>query len=252
MYGATRSVVTLIGVAAAAVLLWLGVQIVDPFDEGDALTNGEYWAWMATLAGAGFVIALSQLLGGWTKWGWPRLSVPVFLLAFVPALLAGLWAIGVHQPGDNWLSDNAREWADDVDAGRLFSELGVVVPVIAFALGLLFGLTFDTSGRVREVGVVEERDVVRAPPAAAQPRRVERDDDAARADTVVAPPPGSDAGARTVVAEPERPPDRSSDEGGTTVAHGPGREADDPERTVVRGPDQRPETHPGDAPRRVE
>src|SRR5262245_34186623 len=73
VYGLTRGTITLIGVAAAFVLLWLAYQF-----EGDS--NGDYWSQMALVAGAGLVMALSQLLGGWTKWGWPRLSATVFLL----------------------------------------------------------------------------------------------------------------------------------------------------------------------------
>ena len=158
MYGVTRATLTLIGVIVAGFLLWLGVQIIDPLDESvGQLSNGDYWTWMATLAGAGVAIALSQLLGGWTKWGWPRVSMPVLFVGFLPGLAAGLWVLLFHQPGGNWFSDHTRSWSDDLGIETLVAELGLAVPVIGFGLGLLFGLTFDTTGpRLRREAIVEE------------------------------------------------------------------------------------------------
>ena len=66
MYGLTRGTITLIGAAAAGVLVWLATQI----DDG---SNGGYWAVYGLIAAAGLMMAFSQILGGWTKWGWPRL-----------------------------------------------------------------------------------------------------------------------------------------------------------------------------------
>ena len=40
----------------------------DPFDLD---STGEFWAAMGILAAAGLVLGLSQLFGGWTKWGVP-------------------------------------------------------------------------------------------------------------------------------------------------------------------------------------
>ena len=65
-YGPTRAVATLIGVAVAGFLIWIATQISDK-------TTGGYWAEYGIVAGAGLVLALSQLLGGWTKFGSPRL-----------------------------------------------------------------------------------------------------------------------------------------------------------------------------------
>jgi hypothetical protein len=146
MYGLTRATTTLIGVGVAGFLLWVGAQIVDPFDESGTFTDGEYWAWMGTLAAAGFTIALSQLLGGWTKWGWPRISWHVFVVGFLPALVAGLWILFFHEPGGDWLSRHVVDWSDDIGIDTAVAELGVAQPVIGFGLGLLFGLTFDTTG----------------------------------------------------------------------------------------------------------
>ena len=68
MYGLTRATTTLIAAGVAGLLVWIATQISDS-------SNGGFWAVYGLIAGAGLVMALSQLLGGWTKWGMPRLSV---------------------------------------------------------------------------------------------------------------------------------------------------------------------------------
>src|SRR5947207_9433874 len=91
MYGLTRATVTLLSAAVAGFLIWIATQV------GDS-SNGDYWATYGLIAGAGLVMALSQLLGGWTKCGLPRMSINVFLWAFVPAAIAVLWIVVFHQP----------------------------------------------------------------------------------------------------------------------------------------------------------
>jgi hypothetical protein len=139
MYGLTRGTITLLGAAAAGFLVWLGTQV------GDS-TNGGYWAVYGLIAAAGLVMAFSQILGGWTKWGWPRLSLNVFLLAFIPVLVAAGWVILATQPEANWFRDHIRGWTSDVGITGLVSDLGEYVSVLAFGIGLVFGFTFDTSG----------------------------------------------------------------------------------------------------------
>jgi hypothetical protein len=151
MYGLTRGTVTLIGVAAAGLLLYVASQF-------DVDTAGQYWAWIGFMAAAGLVIAFSQLLGGWTKWGWPRLSGSVFLLGFLPALVVGGLVLLYAQPDGGVFGQGL---ADDLGVEGLARDLVSVLPAIAFGLGLVFGLTFDTTGpRVREVDV-DDRRVVR-------------------------------------------------------------------------------------------
>jgi hypothetical protein len=176
MIGATRATTTLLAVALAGFLFWVGAKVVDPL-HANGLSAGDFWLWIATLAGAGFVMALSQLIGGWTKWGWPRISIPVFVGAFLPGLVAGLWILFFHQPGSSWVSTHVRNWSDDIGIDNLVSELGIAVPAIGFALGLLFGLTFDTTGpTVTAERVVEEpvaTDAEPAPETAVQGPRAE-------------------------------------------------------------------------------
>jgi MFS family permease len=144
MYGLTRATLTLIGAAAAGVLLWLATTVV-PDSLADA-SRGGYWAAFGLVALGGLVMALSQLLGGWTKWGWPRVSSHVFLVGFVPTLIVGGWMLAAHEPQNYWLGRHVRSWSGDIGIDGLVDSLGLMLPAIAFGIGLVFGLTFDTTG----------------------------------------------------------------------------------------------------------
>ena len=144
MYGLTRATLTLIGVATAGVLVWLATQVIP--DDLTSAARGEYWAALGLVALAGLAIAVSQLLGGWTKWGWPRVSANVFLLGFLPTLLAGGWILAAQEPENYWLGRHVRNWSDDLGIEGLVGDFGLMIPAIAFGIGLVFGLTFDTTG----------------------------------------------------------------------------------------------------------
>ena len=168
MIGVTRGISTLAGAAVAGILLWFATQV-------GAETASEYWATYGLIAAAGLVMAFSQILGGWTKWGWPRLSAGVFLLGFLPVLVAGGWVLLARQPADFF---NTSNWSRDLGIDGVVSSLGELLAAIAFGVGLVFGLTFDTSGPRREV--VEEHEVARTRPA---PVPVVRDADHDRVPT---------------------------------------------------------------------
>jgi hypothetical protein len=162
MYGLTRGMVTLLGAGVAGLLIWIATQI----DDG---STGGYWAVYGIVAAAGLTMALSQLLGGWTKWGWPRLSANVFLLAFIPTLIAAGWVVVAHQPHPNWFRNHVNSWSGDIGILGLVRDLTEYVSVLAFGIGLVFGFSFDTSGP-KVVGPDEPR---RAP--ARTPARDTRD-----------------------------------------------------------------------------
>ena len=126
----------------------------------------EYWATYGVIAAAGLTMALSQILGGWTKWGWPRFSLGVFLIGFLPVLLAGGWVLLARQPAD-WM--NTSNWSRDLGIFGAVADVGNILPAIAFGIGLVFGFSFDTAGPRREV--VDEEHVPRDVPAADAPRR---------------------------------------------------------------------------------
>ena len=146
MIGVTRGISTLAGAALAGVLLWFATQI-------GTQTSSEYWATYGVIAAAGLTMALSQILGGWTKWGWPRFSLGVFLIAFLPVLVTGGWVLLARQPAD-WM--NTSNWSRDLSIFGAVNDLGNILPAIAFGIGLVFGFSFDTAGPRREVVVDEQ------------------------------------------------------------------------------------------------
>jgi len=145
MYGLTRGTVTLLAAAVAGLLVWLATQVNDH-------TTGGYWAVYGLIAGAGLVMALSQLLGGWTKWGMPRLSINVFLLAFIPTLIAAGWVVVAHQPHPNWFRNHVLNWSSDISILTLVRDLAEYVSLLAFGIGLVFGYSFDTTGPAERLG----------------------------------------------------------------------------------------------------
>ena len=146
MIGITRGISTLAGAVVAGILLWFATQI-------GTETSSEYWSTYGLIAAAGLTMALSQILGGWTKWGWPRFSLGVFLIGFLPVLVAGGWVLLARQPAD-WM--NTSNWSRDLSIYGVVADLGNVLPAVAFGIGLTFGLSFDTAGPRREV-VTEEQ-----------------------------------------------------------------------------------------------
>ena len=140
MYGTVRGVFTLVGAAAAGVLIWLSTQI------GQGSTGG-YWAVQGILAGAGLTMALSQLFGGWTKWGVPRVSAGVFLIGFLPVLVCAGWVLLAGQPdGELVPASTSTDWSGSIAIDGLVDDLRTYLGVLAFGLGLVFGFTFDTTG----------------------------------------------------------------------------------------------------------
>jgi hypothetical protein len=139
MYGLTRATTTLLAAAVAGFLIWLAAQFSNHHEGG-------YWAIMGVLAGAGLVMALSQLLGGWTKWGLPRLSASFFLFVFVPVAIVSLWVIVAGEPRNVWLHRHVLLWSSDVHVRGVLNDVKQYIPVFAFGTGLVFGFTFDTAG----------------------------------------------------------------------------------------------------------
>jgi hypothetical protein len=155
MYGLTRATTTLVFAAGAGLLIWLATQISND-------NIGGYWARVGLVAGAGLVMALSQLLGGWTKWGWPRLSIAVLITAFVPVAIVSLWIVLAGEPGSGWFHNHVMAWSRDIHVSGLVTDFLYYIPVLAFGTGLVFGFSFDTTGPVvrdRDVTVDREREV---------------------------------------------------------------------------------------------
>jgi hypothetical protein len=149
--GLVRALFTLLGVAAAGFLVWLA----QTFDYDGSTT--EFWVAAALLAGAGLGLGLSQLFGGWTKWGWPTLSPMVFLLGFLPTLVVGGWVLLAKQPQDGVEEGRFDQWSSDIGIAGLVNGLFELWPAIPLIVGLILAFSFDTTGpRTR---VVHEREV---------------------------------------------------------------------------------------------
>jgi hypothetical protein len=144
MYGLTRATTTLLAAAVAGLLIWFATQV-----NADQL--GGYWAAYGLIAGAGLLMALSQLLGGWTKWGWPRVSAAFLLIAFLPIAIVSLWIVLAAEPGNGWFHRHVLSWSGNLHIRGLVDDLTTYVPVFAFGIGLVFGYSFDTTGPRRDV-----------------------------------------------------------------------------------------------------
>jgi hypothetical protein len=151
-----RALFTLAGVAVAGLLIWLA----QTFDLTS--TNG-FWAAMGLIAAAGLTLGLSQLFGGWTKWGLPVMSPGVFLLAFIPTAIVVGWILLATQPDGGGQQGRFSGWSSDLGIAGFVNDLGTLPAALAMGLGIVFAFTFDTTGpRTREVEeerVIPDEDV---------------------------------------------------------------------------------------------
>ena len=148
-----RAVFTLLGVAAAGLLIWLASDF-------DLTSTSEFWAAMGLIAAAGLALGLSQLFGGWTKWGIPALSPGVFLLAFIPILIVAGWVLLAVQPDGGWQHDRFAGWSSDLGITGLVNDLGTFPAALAMGAGLVLAFSFDTTGPRRHEVVDREREIV--------------------------------------------------------------------------------------------
>jgi hypothetical protein len=111
----------------------------------------------------------------------------VFLLAFLPVLVAAGWVILAKQPDSNWFRSHVDSWSGDIGIRGLVNDLGEFISVLAFGIGLVFGFTFDTSGpaahgpfgRRRRAAAIPAGGAAPPPedrPVAREEREVARDD----------------------------------------------------------------------------
>jgi hypothetical protein len=178
-HGPTRGLVTLLAVGVAGLLAWVTTNISDK-------STGGYWAAYGILAGAGLVMALSQVLGGWTKWGRPSFSPMVFLLAFVPTLVAVGWIFVFHQPHSTLFRGHIMNWSGDIGIRGFVDDMGgELLTMFAFGLGLVFGFCFDTTGARRAMPPAREPVRQRAPADTDADQPMARDRDRARGQETV-------------------------------------------------------------------
>jgi hypothetical protein len=158
LYDATRGLTTLAAAGAAGVLLWAATLV-------GQRTDGRFWAEMGIVAGAGLVMAISQVIGGWTKGLRLRMSAGTFFIAFIPALIVVGWILMASQPGHGWHEGTIVSWSKNANLLGLIHDLALWHGVLAFGFGLVLGMSFDTVPALAPAA---------APAAAAGPRPVSR------------------------------------------------------------------------------
>ncbi len=136
MYDVSRGLTLALAAALAGLGLWGATQI-------GMQTTGRFWLSMAIVAGAGLLIALANHVGTWTKGLRLRLSPGTFALAFLPVLVVGGWILVATQPGSGWEEGRLHSWSNSIGILGVVHSIGLWHGVLAFAIGLFLGLSFD-------------------------------------------------------------------------------------------------------------
>jgi hypothetical protein len=137
LYDGTRGLTLALAAGVAGLLLYLAADL------GQS-TTVRFWESMGLVAAAGLVLALSYVLGSWTKGLRLRLSPGTFLIAFLPVLVCVGWILMATQPGTGWHEATVVSWSNDIGIMYVVEELATWQGVLAFAFGLTLGMTFDT------------------------------------------------------------------------------------------------------------
>lgn len=137
LYDTTRGLTTVAAIGGAGVLLWVATLVGQQ-------TDSRFWAEMGIVAGAGVALALSQLIGGWTKGLKMRVSPGTFAIAFLPTLIVIGWVLLATQPRHGWYQGTFTRWTSDIGMTGLVHDLALWHGVLAFGFGLVLGLSFDT------------------------------------------------------------------------------------------------------------
>lgn len=137
LYDTTRGLTTVAAAGAAGVLLWAATLV-------GQRTDGRFWAEMGIVAGAGLLIAMSQVIGGWTKGLRLRMSLGTFALAFVPVLIVVGWIMMATQPTHGWYQGTFDTWSRHAGLIGLVHDVALWHGVLAFGFGLVLGMSFDT------------------------------------------------------------------------------------------------------------
>jgi hypothetical protein len=136
LYDASRGLTLALAAALAGLGLWGATQI-------GMQTTGRFWLSMLIVAGAGFLIALATHVGTWTKGLRLRMSPGTFVLAFLPVLIVGGWILVATQPGNGWEEGRLHSWSNSMGILGAVHSIGLWHGVLAFAIGLMLGLSLD-------------------------------------------------------------------------------------------------------------
>jgi hypothetical protein len=181
MYDTTRGLTLALAAGVAGLLLWIATRV-------GTQTVAHFWAAMGIVAGAGFVLALAQVIGSWTSGLRLRLSPATFTFAFLPVLVCVGWIMFASQPGHGLWEGTLHHWSSSIGILGLVHDLALWHGALALGFGLVLGLSLDAVPEVvlDTVPAVERPVAAATPPAADEPvtaeeRQLERD----RAETPV-------------------------------------------------------------------
>ena len=136
LYDASRGLTLALAAALAGLGLWGATQI-------GMQTTGRFWLSMVIVAGAGLLIALAGHVGTWTKGLRLRVSPGTFVLAFLPVVIVGGWILVATQPGSGWEEGRLHSWSTSIGILGVVHAIGLWHGVLAFAIGLMLGLSLD-------------------------------------------------------------------------------------------------------------
>jgi hypothetical protein len=141
-----RGPITFLAGAVAGFLVWLATRINDH-------SLGGYWAVYAIIAGAGVILAASQLVGGR-----PLPSPSVLLFAFLPALIVVGWIAVAGQPHGSTTRGHVLAWSSDLGIVGTVRDLAEYIGVLAFGLGAILGFSFAPEPVLAEPASADGRD----------------------------------------------------------------------------------------------
>jgi hypothetical protein len=169
MYDASRGLTLALAAALAGLALWGATQV-------GTQTTGRFWIAMAIVGAAGLLLALANHVGTWTKGLRLRLSPGTFVLAFLPVLVCVGWILIASQPGSGWQEGRIHSWSNSIGILGVVHSVGLWRGVLAFAFGLMLGLSFDgvPAPVVEDTAYAGPAGATAARPAADEPVAAER------------------------------------------------------------------------------
>jgi hypothetical protein len=136
LYDASRGLTLAFAAALAGLGLWGASQI-------GTQTTARFWIAMTVVGGAGLLLALANHVGTWTKGLRLRMSPSTFALAFLPVLVCVGWILIATQPGHGWQEARFDSWSNSIGIMGVVHSIGLWHGALAFAFGLMLGLSLD-------------------------------------------------------------------------------------------------------------
>ena len=136
LYDTTRGLTMAVAAGAAGLALWGASQV-------GTQTPSRFWVAMAIVAAGGFVLALAQHVGSWTKGLRLRLSPGTFALGFLPVLVVVGWILLATQPAAGWEHGRIHSWSASIGILGVVHAVGLWQGVLAFGFGIVLGSCFD-------------------------------------------------------------------------------------------------------------